>query len=65
MAEARGIRFMLWEGEPAAETRRRLQALGIGVVIFAPAMNAPTEGDFLSVMHGNAENLRRAGVSTE
>lgn len=64
-AEARGIRLMLWEGQPDADTRRRLRELGVRVVILAPAMNAPAEGDFLSVMRGNAENIRRAGVSSD
>ena len=59
VAKSRGIRFMLWEGEPEAETRRRLRALGIRVVVFEPAMNAPANGDFLSVMQRNAENVRR------
>lgn len=65
VAKSRGIRFMLWEGEPAAITRRRLAALGISVIVVAPAMNAPARGDFLSVMQGNAENVRRAGISSD
>jgi zinc transport system substrate-binding protein len=63
VASSRGIRLMLWEGEPDSETRRRLEGLGIKIVIFAPAMNAPAGGDFLSVMRGNAENLQRAGTN--
>ncbi len=65
VAKSRGIRFMLWEGEPAAKTRRRLAALGISVIIVAPAMNTPANGDFLSVMQGNAENVRRAGIASD
>ena len=65
VAKSRGIRFMLWEGEPGARTRRRLAALGISVIIVEPAMNVPARGDFLSVMQGNAENVRRAGISSE
>jgi len=65
VAKSRGIRFMLWEGEPTAKTRRRLAALRISVIIVAPAMNAPASDDFLSVMHSNAENVRRAGISSD
>ena len=65
VASSRGIRIMLWEGEPDPTTRRRLEGLGIKIAVFSPAMNAPAEGDFLSVMRGNAENLQRVGVGTD
>ena len=63
IAKPRTIDLMLWEGEPDPATRRRLEELGIRVVVFAPAMNAPADGDFLSVMRGNAENMRGGNSS--
>ncbi len=61
VAKERSIGWMLWEGAPDPATRRRLEDLGLRVVVFAPAMNVPASGDFISVMRANAENLRRAG----
>jgi len=53
-------RWMLWEGEPMAETRTRLEELGVTSVVFDPCGNRPDEGDLLSVMQSNVENVRRA-----
>jgi zinc transport system substrate-binding protein len=53
-------RWMLWEGEPMVETRTRLEKLGVTSVVFDPCGNRPEEGDLLSVMQSNVENLRRA-----
>jgi len=52
--------WMLWEGEPAAATVRRLQDMGVGSLVFDPSANRPAQGDFMSVMRANVENLRRA-----
>jgi len=49
---------MLWEGEPLTESKRRLQALGINSLVFAPCMSRPASGDFMDVMRGNIENLQ-------
>lgn len=51
---------MLWEAEPLPATRKALEARGIQIVVFEPAGNRPTEGDFLEVMRGNVEALRCA-----
>lgn len=61
-AKSRGARVMIWEGEPAVETRRRLEALGIDIIVFAPAMNVSDEGDFLSIMRANSESVRAAAA---
>jgi zinc transport system substrate-binding protein len=50
---------MLWEAEPLPQTRQRLQAMGIKVLVFDPAGNRPQVGDYLDVMRTNAENLER------
>ena len=51
-------RWMIWEGEPAAETGAGLKKLGVGSVVFYPCGNTPASGDFLSVMQSNLANLQ-------
>jgi zinc transport system substrate-binding protein len=51
-------RHMIWEGEPHAESVRRLDVLGVRSVVFAPCGNVPTAGNYLSTMRANLENLR-------
>jgi hypothetical protein len=48
---------MLWEAEPKAETRRRLEALGLASVVYAPCAQRPEAGDWLSAMASNAARL--------
>jgi zinc transport system substrate-binding protein len=50
--------WMIWEGKPLDEVRGRLDALGVGSVVFDPCANIPPEGDFLSTMQKNVEALR-------
>ncbi len=52
-------RWMLWEGEPLAETAARLRELGVEPVVFDQCGNVPQEGDYLGVMQANARNLAR------
>ena len=52
--------WMIWEGEPIQESVDKLQSLGLQGLVFAPCMNVPEEGDFLSVMRQNVENLKAA-----
>jgi zinc transport system substrate-binding protein len=56
--EGHPARHMIWEGEPLAESVKRLESLGVASTVFAPCMNVPEDGDFLSVMKQNVENLR-------
>jgi zinc transport system substrate-binding protein len=49
---------MLWEGEPLDDTRKKLQELGIDIVIYDPCGNKPGAGDFLEVMGRNVHQLR-------
>lgn len=51
---------MIWESEPLAETAQVLSNLELGSIVIDPCANVPDEGDYLSVMHENAENLRKA-----
>lgn len=50
-------RWMIWEGEPLAETVARLEALGLSSVVIDPGGNRPNAGTFLELM---ADNLERA-----
>jgi zinc transport system substrate-binding protein len=52
--------WMLWEGEPMAETVKRLDSLGVGSMVFDPCGNVPAKGDFLSTMRRNVESLKEA-----
>jgi zinc transport system substrate-binding protein len=50
-------KIMLWEGEPHPETRLLLEEAGVKAVLFIPCGNRPGQGDYLSVMNQNIENL--------
>jgi len=51
-------KWMIWEGEPLPATVEMLKSNAIQRVVFNPSANAPNQGDFLSVMRQNVENLR-------
>ena len=51
-------KWMIWEGEPVAESVKRLEAIGVRSVVFDPCGNRPESGDWLSVMEANIENLK-------
>lgn len=52
--------YMLWEGEPAPESIDRLKSEGIASVTFDPTGNRPKNGDFMTVMQTNVEQLKLA-----
>ena len=49
--------MMLWEGEPHPDTRKILEEADIKIVVFLPCGNKPEQGDYLTVMKQNLENL--------
>ena len=51
-------KWMIWEGQPLKESSQRLKELRIESLVFAPCMNRPAEGDFLTAMKINLDNLR-------
>ncbi len=53
-------RWMVWEGEPTADSTGMLKSLNVNSLVFEPCGNIPEEGDFLSVMRKNIENLKLA-----
>ena len=53
-------KWMIWEGEPVQASVDRLKTHGIDSFVFDPCGNVPEQGDFLTIMHQNVENLRSA-----
>lgn len=51
-------RWLIWEDAPMPESVEKLEARGIASVVYNPLPQPPGEGDFLSVMRANVENLR-------
>jgi zinc transport system substrate-binding protein len=60
MLSGHPAQWMIWEGEPMDEVVKRLETLGVKSLVFDPCGNTPEEGDFLSVMKRNMENLEAA-----
>ena len=60
LLEQHPARWMLWEGPALASTVKQLEERGVRCALFEPCANVPEEGDFLSVMRANVEELRRA-----
>ncbi len=50
-------RWMLWEGEPLEAIVSALAERDIASVVYSPCANKPAEGDWLTVMQGNAAAL--------
>jgi zinc transport system substrate-binding protein len=53
-------RWILWEDQPLEQTAARLAERGVSSVVYNPCSQPPDDGDFLTVMWQNAENLRTA-----
>jgi zinc transport system substrate-binding protein len=51
-------KLMIWEGKPLNVSVEKLHSIGIKSVVFDPFGNTPDEGDFLTVMRQNVENLK-------
>jgi len=50
-------KLMLWEAQPLTETEQLLRSRGITTVVFDPASQPPSKGDFLTAMADNAHRL--------
>ncbi len=55
--KAHPAKWMIWERKPKDEIAKKLKRMGIDSVVFDPCESVPAEGDFLSVMRRNIENL--------
>ncbi|HEY2574435.1 MAG TPA: zinc ABC transporter substrate-binding protein, partial [Verrucomicrobiaceae bacterium] len=53
-------KWMVWEGEPADESVRKIKALGLESVVFDPCANIPDKGDLMSVMKQNVAAMEKA-----
>jgi zinc transport system substrate-binding protein len=53
-------KWMIWEGQPVQASVDRLKELGVDSLVFDPCGNVPDQGDFMTVMRGNVDNLRKA-----
>jgi zinc transport system substrate-binding protein len=49
--------WMVWENEPIKAAVDKLHEMGINSVVFNPCGNRPKEGDFMSVMKQNVDQL--------
>ena len=56
--------WMVWEGEPASASVQLLEAIDVASVVVDPSGNRPDEGDWLTVMQQNIENLRAVGAGS-
>lgn len=50
--------LIIWEDTPLPETSDKLAEMGLTSVVFNPCGNTPDEGDYLSVMTKNVNNLK-------
>ena len=58
MVKDHPAQWMLWEGEPLEASVEKLKSMGINSIVFNPSGNVPQQGDFLSVMQENVNNLK-------
>ena len=52
------VDYIVWEGEPLAETTKTLEERGVKSIVVKPCYGEPESGDFLSVMSENLEAAR-------
>jgi zinc transport system substrate-binding protein len=52
--------WMIWEGQPVQASMDGLKTLGVDSLVFDPCGNVPDQGDFMTVMQRNVEDIRRA-----
>lgn len=60
LLQTHAAKWMLWEGDLLPASVDKLQTLGVKSLVFDPCGNTPKQGDFLSVMQQNVDNLRQA-----
>lgn len=53
-------KWMIWEGEPIKESVEKLKTIGMQSVVFDPCGNTPDQGNFISMMQENVQNLKAA-----
>ena len=58
MLKKHPAKWMIWEGKPMKESAERLKAIGVNSLVFDPCGNIPDQGDFMTVMRQDVENLK-------
>ena len=53
-------KFMIWDAQPSEEIVEQLKSRGVETIIFDPCTFPPKEGDFMSAMEANIQNLQNA-----
>jgi zinc transport system substrate-binding protein len=56
--EIKHSKFILYEDTPSPEVRKKLEDLGIQIIVFRTAGNTPPSNDFIQEMKVNYNNLR-------
>ena len=56
-------KWMIWEGATMKQSVESLKEIGVDSLVFNPCGNTPDQGDFLSVMRQNVNNLKSAYVT--
>lgn len=56
--EIKKIDFLVWEGEPSAETRQTLEGWGAKSIVINPSWGPSDAGDYLETMKKNLEELK-------
>jgi len=52
-------RWLAWEAPPINDIVSQLETMGLESVVVSPCAGRPEQGDFMTVMHQNLENLKR------
>jgi zinc transport system substrate-binding protein len=52
--------WMIWEAGPLKKSVEIVAEMGVNSIVFDPCGNAPEQGDFLTVMRKNIENIKSA-----
>ena len=60
MLKEHPAKWMIWEGAPDPVSVEKLKSAGINSLVFDPCGNIPDQGDFMSVMRRNCENIKPA-----
>ena len=51
-------KWMIWEATPDGRIVEKLKGMGVGCIVFEPCGNTPDQGDYLSMMQRNIDNLK-------
>ncbi|MGI9537986.1 MAG: metal ABC transporter substrate-binding protein [Desulfocapsaceae bacterium] len=65
LVEGHAASWMLWENSPRPESVERLKEMGIRSLVYSPCFNRPNEGNFLTVMQQNVDNLTVVFTQTD